>query len=232
MHVIGRIAGGEYSRHAGSAGGVDQYAVVHRYLGALQDSHSRQNADGYNRQLALQLSSLPRDGAFDPAGTFEPDHLVAVHELDPCVAMDARHDLAHLRAEDGLERSSSRKYSAHVNAHLGQGGGHLRADEPHSNHDTSSATSSSLLDRIAFPHGSELKDPRQIGTGDLQAPVLAARRDQQLFIHDGLALVQLDLLRADVDARRGGVPQLDVVFLVSTLCLVANSRYCHINVML
>src|SRR5438552_16597151 len=107
MHVIGRIAGGEYSRHAGSAGGVDQYAVVHRYLGALQDSHSRQNAYGYNRQLALQLSSLPRDGAFDPSGTFEPDHFGAVHALDPCVARYAHHDLAHLLAGDGLERCSS-----------------------------------------------------------------------------------------------------------------------------
>src|SRR5207253_2212869 len=75
MHVIGRIAGGEYSRHAGPAGGVDQYAVVHRYLCALQDSHSRPNADGYNWQPALQLAPFPRPGALHPAGTSSSHHL-------------------------------------------------------------------------------------------------------------------------------------------------------------
>src|SRR5207302_2196108 len=51
----------------------------------------------------------------------------------------------------------------------------------------------------------------------LQAPVLAACRDQQLSIRDGLALVQLDVLLADVDASRDGVHPLDSVFLIPAL---------------
>src|SRR5712691_11578906 len=82
----------------------------------------------------------------------------------------------------------------------------------------------SLLDRLAVGHGAELKAPRQLGAGDIETPVLTARRDQELAVRERLPGVQLDLSRLYVDAScRGGDP-LHVVVLVPVLRIDEPAR--------
>ena len=120
MEVVGDVAGRKYSGNVGSAHGIDQQAVVNGNSGALEDLHRRSDADGHDRKVAFQLAAIPGERAFDPIRTFKSDNLIAGHELDAGVPMDAGHELAYFWAENRLKWSRPRQNRAHLHPQLSQ----------------------------------------------------------------------------------------------------------------
>src|SRR5207302_7236505 len=141
---------------------------------------------------------IPRHRLFDLLRTFESDDLITGDQLDARLPMDSGHELSHFRAEDRLERSTAGQDGAHPNAQLGQRSGNLRTDEAHPDQQRSGPMLGGLFDRVAVSHRPELEDARQLRTGDVQAPVLTTRRDQEAAVRNSLPTSQLDATRADV----------------------------------
>src|SRR5438067_6167064 len=200
VQVVGHVAGGEDRGDVRPAHRVNEHAVVDRDPRPLQDVHGRLDADRHDGEIAFQLASLLRDHPFEATGAFEADDLVAGDELDAGLAMDRCHQRADLGTKDRLERRWAGKYSADVHLHLRQRGGHLRTYEAHPGDQRARPRTCGLLDRIAIGHRAQLEYARQVGAGDVQAPVLAPCRDQQLRVTDGFPARQLDVAGAYIDA--------------------------------
>ena len=100
MHVVGQIAGGEYSRHVCPARRVDAHAIVKRHSAAFEESDRRSDAHRHDGEIALQPAPIPRHRLFDLPGTFESDDLIAGHQFDARLPMDSGHELSHFGAQD------------------------------------------------------------------------------------------------------------------------------------
>src|SRR5205823_5765440 len=185
--------------------------------GAFEDAHGRLDADRDDGEIALQLESHSGDRSFEATGAFEPDDLVAGDELDAGLAMDPCHQQADLWTKDRLERRGTGEYSTDAHFHLRQRGSHLRTDEAHTGDKSTRPGTRGLLDRIAIGHRAELEYARQVGAGDVQAPVLAPCCDQQLRVTDDFPARQLDVAGLDVDAGCGGADPLHTVVVVPVL---------------
>ena len=73
-------------------------------------------------------------GRLHALGPFEPGDLILAAQLDAVRAVDRGERCADLLAQHPFQRRSVGKYRGHPNPELGQGGGHLATDEPHSHH--------------------------------------------------------------------------------------------------
>ena len=101
-------------------------------------------------------------------------------ELDALIAVERADRSADLLAEHPLERHAAGKRRRHLNAELRQGSRDLAADEAHPDDHGASTRRHLGLDRLALAHRPKLMDPRQLGAGNVEAPVSPSRRDQDV----------------------------------------------------
>ena len=88
-----------------------------------------------------------------------------------------------------------------VHSELGEGGGHLAADEPHAHHDRAPARLRRALDRVAFGDRPQVVDARELSAGYAQPPVLASGSEQNLLIPQFLARRQGQRVRRGSNRR-------------------------------
>jgi hypothetical protein len=213
MELVGDVAGGVDVSGAGAAELVHQDAVLllHR---RREGRHVGLDPDADDCEIALNPVAVGGHGGLHALGPFEGGDVSFGQQLGAFRAVKPADHRADLLAQNPFKGYALREGRGHPNPELRQGGRDLAADEAHAQDHRVAIRHSLALDRIALGHRSKLVDSGQLGPGDVEPPVPAARGDQNLLVLDLLARLEDHLVLGGIHLSNGRLEPFDIVLLI------------------
>ncbi len=181
----------------------------------------RRDADADDDHVGVDRAPVVQPDALDPPVALERRDAGAEAQVDAVVGVQVAVDRADLDAEHPLERHGQRIDEGDLDAELAGRGRDLGADPSRADDHDAAGVREALAQRLRVGERAQRDHAVEGRAGDRQAPRLGARGQQQPVVAQPVAVVELDLARAEVE-RDGGAPEPQLELLLGVEALAAQ----------